>query len=285
MTSALLLEALSSTLLINIIIHKTTIDVLYHSLHHLEFVRELVLLDVEYRSIKSPGFCHITASIRSTHGQVYLIVGPLRGRSSRLLSICSSLNLSTGTVLIPQSLQRCLPSPPRSLTSPLLFICSTLRLGPIRSTQKAFKIGHGVSVKLTSDETLGNGGASELKQDPITTVGMVVNMTGASNTAKLWEGCINAYIKVARFLSHFYAILTRFLQMYSSQRAASKLPTTPMSPIQNQPAPPKPTLATSFIPLHFSTADSLTFLHVVGGVWTLNNVCYILLMKRLRILG
>ena len=42
-------------------------DTLYHSPHCLESVRELVLKDIQYRSIKFPEFCHLIAPIRSTY--------------------------------------------------------------------------------------------------------------------------------------------------------------------------------------------------------------------------
>jgi hypothetical protein len=57
--------------------------------------------------------------------------------------------------------------------------------GLMRSTGKAFKNGHGVSVDLTLDG--GYCGERKPKQGPIAIVGMAVNIPGAPNTAKLWE--------------------------------------------------------------------------------------------------
>jgi hypothetical protein len=160
--------------------------------------------------------------------------------------------------------------------------------GLMRSTQKAFEIYSFVCVDLTSGDTCGNGDERKAKQEPIAIVGMAVNMPGAPNTAGLWEVLergINTCSEVTRFLCHFYAMLTPFPRMYRSQKVASKSPTTPIRPIQNQLAHSKPTPATSFLPLPPSTTNSLTFLHAKHGVWILNNACcYILLTRRLRML-
>jgi len=160
--------------------------------------------------------------------------------------------------------------------------------GLVRSTQRAFKIGNTVYLDLTSGDTWGNGGERKAKQAPIAIVGMSVNMPGAPNTAGLWEVLergINTCSEVTRFSFHFYAMLTPFPRMYRSQKVASKSPTTPIRPIQNQLAQSKPTPATSFLPLPPSTTNFLTFLHAKHGVWILNNgCCYILLTRRLRML-
>jgi len=87
----------------------------------------------------------------------------------------------------------------------------------MRSTQKAFKIGHSVCIDLTSGDTCGNGGDRKAKQELIAIVGMTVNMPGAPNTAGLWEVLergINTCFEVACFSFRFCAMLIRFPRMY-----------------------------------------------------------------------
>jgi hypothetical protein len=181
-------------------------DTLHHSPHCLESIRELVLKDIEYRSIKFPEFCHLIAPIRSTY------TGELLDRQTSSGIACTGCRRYA-----PRS--TCQLGPRCFLDRCILPTVATTKLGTglMRSTQKAFKSGHSVCIDLTSGDTCGNGGDRNAKQEPIAIVGMTVNMPGAPNTAESWEVLergINTCSEVTCFSFRFCTMLIRFPQMY-----------------------------------------------------------------------
>jgi len=150
-------------------------------------VREQVLKDIEYRAIKFPELSDLIAPIRSTYTSELL---DNRTASGSLVEAVVDMLLiqPVNWDRVVSSLTKALPSfsANQSGISPCMRL---LNFGPgtglMRSAEKAYKIGGGVSVDLTSDVV--RSGEKKPKQEPVAIVGMAVNMPGAPNTAKLWE--------------------------------------------------------------------------------------------------
>jgi len=179
------LEAFSLTLPSNIVVHKMSLNTLYHAPYQLVSVREQVLKDIEYRSIKFPELSDLIVSIRSTHTGELL--------DSRAISGSLVERVVDMLLIQPVRWDRVLSSLAGSLArmcgpehgnSPYIRL---LNFGPgtglLKCTEKAFEVVDRASVDLTLISALRM--ENKPKQEPIAIVGMAVNMPGAPNTSKL----------------------------------------------------------------------------------------------------
>ncbi|KAF8224464.1 polyketide beta-ketoacyl-synthase [Tricholoma matsutake] len=178
------LLAFSSTLASDSVVHKTTLDTLYHSPTLLQGVRDQVLADAASRNIQFPNFSDIKVPIRSTWtGDAITKDNVTYNSDDSLLKLVVDMVLTqpvNWNLVIEKVMKSCPDSIPVRL----------LNVGPgaglLRSTERAFPRGVVASLDLTIIDVTGHQ-QSKAKQEPIAVVGMAVNMPGAPNVSKLWE--------------------------------------------------------------------------------------------------
>lgn len=171
-----ILDAFSRTVPASVI-HKTSVDTLYHSPIHVGTLREQVLADVTARGINFPQYSDIKVPIRST------FTG-------------SNLTKKDTGSLVEVVIDMILTQPVNwdMVTSELIKATPTdqhvrlLNLGPgtglARNLERAFPRGRVSSLDITGKKS---GQTIRPKQDPIAIVGMGVHMPGARSTEDLWR--------------------------------------------------------------------------------------------------
>ncbi|ETW82343.1 polyketide synthase variant A [Heterobasidion irregulare TC 32-1] len=186
------LEAFATTLPPNAVVHKTTIEALYHSSEHIGGAREHVLADIIHRQIRFPSYSDLHVPIRSTY------TGKL-------------LRSEHGSPLVEAVVDMILAQPVhwdrliRSFVQDLPVGCSLrlVNVGPgtglARGTEKILSAHTVSSVDLTSADPV-----TAPTYEPIAIIGMAVNLPGAPNADELWnvlERGLNtiAEIPTARF--------------------------------------------------------------------------------------
>lgn len=169
------LEAFASTLSPNAVVHKTTIEALYHSSEHIGGAREHVLADVIRRQIHFPSYSDLHVPIRSTY------TGKL-------------LRSEHSPPLVEAVIDMILAQPVhwdkliRSFVQDLPVGCSLrlVNVGPgtglARSTEKNLSAHIVSSVDLTSADPV-----TAPTHEPIAIIGMAVNLPGAPNADELWN--------------------------------------------------------------------------------------------------
>jgi hypothetical protein len=179
-----LLLAFSSSLASNFVVHKTTLDTLYHSSELLDTVRDQVLADAAVRNIQFPDFLDIKVPIRSTFtGDAITMDAVTRNSGDSLLKLVVDMVL-TQTVNWNFVLEKVVKSCPDSIPVRLLNVGPGT--GLVRSTERGFPRGGVTSLDLSIADVTGHH-QSKAKQEPIAVIGMAVNMPGAPNVSKLWE--------------------------------------------------------------------------------------------------
>ncbi|KAJ7613999.1 polyketide beta-ketoacyl-synthase [Roridomyces roridus] len=164
----------SGTLSSQYVVHKTSLNMLYHSSVHVDGVRQQVLADVARRRIKFPDLEDLIVPIWSTEtGEV---LNQIRGGSLVELVVDMILTRPLNwDVLVSKFLEA-------HRDSSIRLINFGPGTGLPRTVERAFPAGRVVSVDETRGE--GHGGG---KQTPIAIVGTAVNAPGASNATQLWQ--------------------------------------------------------------------------------------------------
>lgn len=175
-----ILSAFSSRFAQDFVVHKTTLDTLYHSQVHVGNAREDVLADVASRHIQFPDFSDIKVPLRST----------LTGDVITKNNATGSLLALVVDMLLTQPVNWNLVIEKVVEASPGDIPIRLLNIGPgaglTRSLQRAFPHGRVTSVDLTAANAKRRQ-ETRVKQEPIAIIGMAVNMPGAPNVSKLWE--------------------------------------------------------------------------------------------------
>ncbi|KAG6866326.1 Type I Iterative PKS [Blastosporella zonata] len=164
---------------VNVVVHKTALDTLYHSPLHATSTRHQVLLDVASRNIRFPQFSDIHVPIRSTLTGDAITKDETSGSLLELVVDILLLHPVNWSVVIDRVVALV---PPKSHIT-LLNVGPGLGLS--RSTERAFPRGRTSLIDLTSASS--HLPRPQPKQEPIAIVGMAVNMPGAPNVSKLWE--------------------------------------------------------------------------------------------------
>ncbi|KIL57002.1 hypothetical protein M378DRAFT_133566 [Amanita muscaria Koide BX008] len=174
------LATFAGTLGPGVVVHKTTVDTLYHAPVHAEGVRKQVLDDVERRKISFPKFADIHTPVRST------FTGELitKDSSGTLIEVIVDLVLSQ-PVHWHLVTERTLESLPEGVQVRLLNVGPGTGLA--RSLERAFNRLPVVLTDLASPTKSGATKTKAPKQEPIAIVGMAVHMPGAMNVDQLWE--------------------------------------------------------------------------------------------------
>lgn len=174
------LAAFASNLTTGAVVHKTSVDTLYHSPEHFNGVRQEVLADVARRGIKFPNYSDIIVPIRST-----FTGGALDKKVTDGTLVDAVLDM-----VLTQPVNWDLVVDGLVKSAPVGIPIRLLNVGPgtglTRSMERSFSKDVVSSLDLTS---VNNESAREAKskQEPIAIVGMGVNMPGARDSAKLWE--------------------------------------------------------------------------------------------------
>ena len=201
------LLAFSSSLASDSVVHKTTLDTLYHSPELLESVRNQVLADAAVRNIQFPDFLDIKVPIRSTFtGDAITMDAVTQNSGNSLLKLVVDMVL-TQTVNWNFVVEKVVKSCPGSIPVRLLNVGPGT--GLVRSTERGFPRGVVASLDLSIADVTGHH-QSKAKQEPIAVIGMAVNMPGAPNVSKLWEILeqgVNTIseVRIEALLSNFFS--------------------------------------------------------------------------------
>jgi hypothetical protein len=191
-----ILSAFASHFSQDFVVHKTTLDTLYHSEMHVGDARERVLADVVSRNIQFPTFSDIKIPLRSTSTGDVITKNNATGT---LLELVVDM-LLTQPVNWNLVVEKVVEASPGDIPIRLLNVGPGA--GLTRSMERAFPRGR----VITTDLTIANAKRHQetrVKQEPIAITGMAVNMPGAPNVSKLWEILeqgINTVSEVSRIL-------------------------------------------------------------------------------------
>ncbi|KAG6829310.1 Type I Iterative PKS [Tricholoma furcatifolium] len=161
---------------VNVVVHKTALDTLYHSPLHTVATRNQVMRDVASRNIAFPEFSDMTVPIRSTSDGDLIT----KEREGSLVEAVVDMILvhPVNWSAVIKGVLEVLPQNKR---------VKLLNVGPgrglTRSTERAFPHDRTSIVDMTSHEYR----QTQPKQEAIAIIGMAVNMPGAPNVSKLWE--------------------------------------------------------------------------------------------------
>ncbi|KAJ7051783.1 putative polyketide synthase [Mycena amicta] len=180
------LEAFGRSLEPRYVVHKTTLDTLYHAPVHQEGLRVQVLADMTRRGIKFPDFDDLHVPLRSTFD----------GNPAN--SIAQSLGELVVDMILTQSVNwDCVVEKLAGTTARLL------NFGPgtglLRTTERALRVS---SVDLSKAPA----SHATAKQEPIAIVGMAVNMPSAPNKHKLWQLLEDGINTVAEIPEHRFKV-------------------------------------------------------------------------------
>ncbi|KAJ6479893.1 putative polyketide synthase [Mycena vitilis] len=191
-----LLAAFLATLGPQVVVHKTSVDTLYHSPVHANGARQEVLADVARRGIKFPDFADLKMPVRSTFSG-----DALTGKAGALVDLVIDM-------ILTQPVNWDLVTTKMLETLPERVSVRLLNFGPgtglVKTLERAFLSRRVSSVDATRDATQNNH--VSVKQEPIAIVGMAVNMPAAPNTAKLWEVLENGINTVSKIPEHRFKV-------------------------------------------------------------------------------
>lgn len=165
---------------VNVVIHKTSLETLYHSPLHTESTRDLVLRDIAARNIQFPEFSDIQVPIRSTFNGNFISQDGTSGSLVELVVDMLLVHPVNWNMVVDDIVKNL----PRDTCIRLLNVGPGL--GISRSTERALPCGR-VSIFDVSSTSIVSYPQSAPKQEPIAIIGMAVNMPGAPNVSKLWE--------------------------------------------------------------------------------------------------
>jgi hypothetical protein len=175
-----LLAEFSTTLGPQYVVHKTSLDTLYHSPVHTSGTRQEVLADVVRRGIKFPNFADLKVPIQSTFSGESLTRRMPQGNLVELV-IDMILTQPVNWDLVTSKMLESLPD-----TVSVRLLNFGPGTGLLKTMERAFPRKRVSSVDVTRGPQTETSHV-RAKQEPIAIVGMAVNMPGAPNTAKLWE--------------------------------------------------------------------------------------------------
>ncbi|KAL0945469.1 hypothetical protein HGRIS_000958 [Hohenbuehelia grisea] len=173
------LESFASSITSGAVVHKTSVDTLYHSPLHIGGVREEILADVASRNIEFPDFSDIKVPVRSTY------TGKVLDKTST-----GSLVEAVVDMVLTQPVNWDLVVAELVKSTPAETPVRLLNIGPgtglTRSMERSFPRELVSSLDLTTVAAEATEDTKP-KQEPIAIVGMAVNMPGARDNSKLWE--------------------------------------------------------------------------------------------------
>ncbi|KAG5652522.1 Type I Iterative PKS, partial [Sphagnurus paluster] len=162
-----------------LVIHKTTLNALYHSPAHFDATRERIIADTISRNIRFPQFSDIRVPIRSTFNGKLITKHETSGSLLQLVVDMILIQPVNWNIVIENILN----------SSPDIPI-QILNFGPgsglTRGIERAFPRGC-ISITDLTVAAANSQAEGKVKQEPIAIVGMAVNMPGAPNVSKLWE--------------------------------------------------------------------------------------------------
>ncbi|KAG6872570.1 hypothetical protein C0995_008721 [Termitomyces sp. Mi166 len=165
---------------VKVVIHKTSLETLYHASLHSNSTRDQVIRDVAARNICFPKFCDIQVPIRSTFTGDAITKNETSGSLLELvvdMLLVHPVNWNT----VADNLVKLLPQ-----DTGVRLLNVGPGLGLSRTTERAFPRGQ-VSIVDVSLAMILSHPQPPPKQEPIAIIGMAVNMPGAPNVYKLWE--------------------------------------------------------------------------------------------------
>ncbi|KAF7337824.1 Non-reducing polyketide synthase terA [Mycena venus] len=198
------LEEFSRMLGPEYVVHKTTLDTLYHSPLHASGngARDAVLADISRRGIKFPGFEDLKMPIQSTFSGDFLSRRtPPQG--SRLIELVVDMILTqpVNWDLVMVKMVESLPD-----TVSVRFLNFGPGTGLLKAIKRAFPTQERVSSVDVTRCVQASAPHVRAKQEPIAIVGMAVNLPGAPNTAKLWEVLENGLNTLSNIPEHRFTV-------------------------------------------------------------------------------
>lgn len=205
----------SESLAVSSVVHKTTLDTLYHAPIHLQGAREQVLADVSRRGIVFPDFGDVKVPLRSTFTGEALTKETTAGTLVELI-VDMLLTQPVNWDLVVMEVVKAVPE-----DIPVRLVNVGPGMGLSRSLERALprtQVGTmdiSTSIAEHSPQTMG------IKQEPIAIVGMAVNMPGAPSNTMLWdvlEKGINTISEVSCFC---FDLVFAFLIEFNADPGAS----------------------------------------------------------------
>ncbi|KAJ7720853.1 putative polyketide synthase [Mycena maculata] len=178
------------------VVHKTTLDTLYHSPIHANGARQEVIADIARRGIKFPDFADLKAQIRCTHTGDTLSNRTSGSLVERVIDmiLTQPVNWDLLTTKILESL------PDSGFVRLVNFGPGT---GLLKTMKRAFPRDRVSSIDATRR---GEGSHVGAKQEPIAIVGMAVNMPGAPSASELWEVLTNGINTISEIPEHRFKV-------------------------------------------------------------------------------
>jgi hypothetical protein len=175
------LATFSASLSTSAIVHKTSLDTLYHASVLTESVRDRVLSDITTRRIKFPALSDIRVPIRSTlSGDTITRDTALGAETLAELVVDMIISQSIDWISVVEKSVATVPED----TSVKLLNCGP-GTGLTKGIDRAFSRSNVSSLDLSKMDFSRNEASSQ--HEPIAIIGMAVNMPGALNHEKLWE--------------------------------------------------------------------------------------------------
>ncbi|KAJ6614787.1 putative polyketide synthase [Mycena sp. CBHHK59/15] len=196
-----ILAAFSATLVPRFVVHKTSLDTLYHSPIHAAGARLQVISDVGRRGIKFPDFQDLKVPIQSTFSGETLTRRASNLGSLVELVIDMILTQPVNWDLVTSKIIESLPD-----TVSVRLINFGPGTGLLRSMERAFPRQRVSGLDVTRSQHVKGDAHVRAKQEPIAIVGMAVNMPGAPNTTKLWELLENGINTISEIPEHRFKV-------------------------------------------------------------------------------
>ncbi|KXN83388.1 Conidial yellow pigment biosynthesis polyketide synthase [Leucoagaricus sp. SymC.cos] len=174
------LTAFSSSLSATAVVHKTSLDTLYHASALAEPVRDRVLFDINLRSIGFPAFSDIRVPIRSTLTGDAITRDTTGAETLIELVVNMIINQPVNWISVVEKAVATVPGD----VSVKLLNCGP-GTGLTKGIDRAFSRGNVATLDLSKAKFAKR--ESSPQHESIAIVGMAVNMPGAPNNEKLWE--------------------------------------------------------------------------------------------------
>ncbi|KAK7036095.1 Non-reducing polyketide synthase tera [Favolaschia claudopus] len=192
------LEKFAKTLEPRHVVHKTTVDALYHSPLHACGVRKEVLVDISRRGIQFPDFTDLHVPIQCT------ISGNLIPRQTQSQGSLVELVLD---MILTHPVNWHLVVAKLLETAPEYNNLRLVNFGPgggiIKTVERVFSRDRVSSIAATRENVLAHVGA---KSQPIAVVGAAINVPGANNIEQLWRLLEDGVDTLSEIPGHRFAV-------------------------------------------------------------------------------
>lgn len=174
------LASFSASLSATAVVHKTSLDTLYHTPILTETVRDRVLSDITTRNIKFPAFSDIRVPIRSTFTGDAITRNFTGAETLAELAVNMIISQPINWISVVEKTVETVP-----LETPVRLLNCGPGTGLTKGIERVFSRRNVSTLDLSKIDFTRDKDMSQ--RESIAIVGMAVNMPGAPNNEKLWE--------------------------------------------------------------------------------------------------